>query len=64
MLEKKFTVYDTSPTRCQCVMRHIDMKENALAQCGDKRVSNLFCRGCEDLHGDYWRAKHPESAKA
>ena len=46
--------------RCQCVMCHNCMTEGTLGQCGQFRNkdSNLFCAGCEELHGDYYRAKH------
>ena len=57
----KYEVIDTSQTRCQCVMLHNPLIENGQAQCGGKRVSNLFCKLCEEVHGEYWRKNHPES---
>jgi hypothetical protein len=52
--------------QCQCVMEHSTLTEGAVAQCMASRCvdSNLFCRDCEDAHGEYWRKKHPEGTKA
>jgi hypothetical protein len=63
MPEIRYEAKDTNPKRCQCVMRHSDMKENAIEQCYSPRESNLFCTWCEALHGDYWRKLHPEVTK-
>jgi len=50
--------------QCQCVMAHSDLTEGAIPQCMAARCvdSNLFCRHCEETHGEYWRKKHPESS--
>jgi hypothetical protein len=47
-------------TRCQCVMCHDCKKDKAITQCRIQRSpeSNLFCAGCEELHGEYYRAKY------
>lgn len=39
---------------CQCVMDHFTLKEGAIAQCHGPRweMSNLYCQGCEQTHGD------------
>lgn len=61
---KKFEPFDKSDSRCQCVMDHLTLEEGGQAQCtGTRRKgSNLFCQGCEETHGDWWRTNHPESA--
>lgn len=44
-------------TQCQCVRSHDTLIDGDLEQCISRRDknSNLFCVGCEELHGEYSR---------
>lgn len=62
--ETIYEIENKSIKRCQCIMRHWDLKEGAIWQCGASRCdnSNLFCEDCERTHGDYFRKLHPEAS--
>jgi hypothetical protein len=47
--------------QCQCVMHHSGcFMDKTIEQCHQPRheESNLFCRHCEEMHGDAYRAKY------
>ena len=56
-------IEDPNPRRCQCVMDHQTLEEGGIAQCTSSRApgANLFCKHCEQTHGEYWRKQHPEA---
>lgn len=49
---------DPNAERCQCVTDHYTRIDGDIPQCGMSRWqphSNLYCQGCEQLHGDIWK---------
>ena len=56
----KYKVEDTSDDRCQCILNHSTLIEGDINQCGARRwvaYSNLFCKQCEETHGEAMEKK-------